>query len=225
MFKNNFDTSDKIALFALIPLIILIYLYMHFKPDSTLVLVFVTLIIGVCSVFNKEISSFLFGPNLKCDIQKISTGEKNINNYYNLVIENIGHSVALNIRAKIRDININEWISLRTPLSTAQSKTYKDPERQIYIKRLSPGEEDSFTIGKITNYPEIIDKINKKTIGPDIFRVLSDIRPSNQKLKVEKNVESYYMVQVVSDNSKIIKKKIFIKNNGFDDCDIFLENK
>lgn len=194
------------------------------KKDYTPMLIFITLIVGILAILGKRINNFLFPPKFEIKIKKIDNFERtngSISDYFNINIKNIGYSMAKNIRVKVRDGDVDEWVSLVTPLSSAQKSIYRNTERIICIKKLSKDEEDNFSFGRIskkdTPYNWSND-ISRGRILAETFVLMSDIDPRNQKTKISKGDDCIYFIQIVGDNFEIINKKISVENHGFDNC-------
>lgn len=158
-------------------------------------------LIGVGAIMQSQISKWFFMPLFDITIKEVPT--KTVTDlpqkYYSLIIKNCGFSSAKNVRVKIKDGVNKSWISLQRPFTSLLSIHNKN---KIYIENLSIGEDEDFNIG---------------CIGPDnIFILMEDIRPTNQKTEININEEQDYFLEIVNDNTNPYSFKIRIKNMGYE---------
>lgn len=158
-------------------------------------------LIGIGAIMQSQISRWFFMPLFDIAIKEVPTKTVTAlpQKYYSLIIKNCGFSPAKNVRVKIRDGANKSWISLQRPFTSLLNIHDK---KKIYVDNLSVGEEEDFNIG---------------VIGPgNIFTLMEDIRPTNQKTKININEKHDYFLEIVTDNANSYSLKIQIKNEGYE---------
>lgn len=160
----------------------------------------IALLVGIGAIMQPQVNRYFFMPLLDITVKEVPTitvsGQPV--KYYSLIIKNSGFSPAKNVKVKIRDGVNKSWINLQRPFTSFLSIHDK---LKTYINNLSVGEEEDFNIG---------------CIAPnDVFELMEDIRPTNQKTKLNRGEEQEYFLEIVVDNASPHSFRMKIKNDGY----------
>lgn len=130
--------------------------------------VIIAWLVGVAAILQSQIKIFFFPPLFNINIEEVLTTTNGgwQEKWYNLVIENKGHSVARNIRVKIRDTKNKSRINLVRPFAGMR-------EDKIFVHLLTAGENEAFNIGHS-------DSRN------NMFELATNLIPNNQKNTIRK---------------------------------------
>jgi len=159
--------------------------------------IFVAWLVGVSAILQTQIKSFFFPPSFDIRAEEILTTTNGgwQKKWYNLVIKNNGHSVARNIRVKIRDEEHKSWINLLRPFAGMR-------EDKIFIHLLTVGEDEAFNIGHS-------DSRNST------FELATNLIPNNQKIRLNVNENHTYFIGIVSDNADPVFIRVTVENKDY----------
>lgn len=163
--------------------------------------IYIALWLGVIGVFQSQTGRWFFPPLLSYYIKEEITKANNEESrkYCHLAIKNNGFTPANNVKVKIRDEENKVWVNLILPFWDRLEENGKDI---TCMKILSIGEENYFDVGFVN--------LN------NIFELIINIKPNNQKQTLSINEEQTYFLEITADNTNPQRFKILIKNEGYE---------